>query len=268
MSRFFTDGSCKHPQSPWHRRAAFSIVLSTSSTDTQRAIDVDFFRTKGTIPPTFQTFAVAECKGVQTIPRAELQAVAFVATLGVSATIFTDSAYVIDTFSTLASVTHVRQLAIMANSDILLPLWRTGAWKRLEVRKVKAHELNIERDDIDTTWQKIANEAADLAAKEALLHFSRILPINDDYLHFTESTKRLPEQFSLRAKQQAERAKPYDLQRQQKKLPEGALNFEPQLQTLNNWAPDFWHPVRSVADIYRNLNYVLGRHHTGTLCLS
>lgn len=241
----FTDGSCKNPAHAWHRRAAFSVILSTSNTDDERADDVNTFKITGQIPPTFLTLAVAECQGVQTIPRAELQAVAFVATLGIPALLFTDSAYVIDLFGLLGKITHVRQIAAMANFDIIFPLWQTGAWRNLELRKVKSHDLQATGDSTYVTWQKIGNEAADQAAKRALLKYSQLLPMHNDYLHFVETTKHLPQQFALRTKQQVERAKAYEVKRSQNMLPTGALNFEPQLQHLNEWSPNnTWTPVR------------------------
>ena len=88
----FTDGSCIRPAHPWHRRAAFSVILSTSVTPESRTADVNHYKATTQIPGGFQTLAVAECQGCQTIPRAELQAVAFVANLGIKAVVYTDSA--------------------------------------------------------------------------------------------------------------------------------------------------------------------------------
>ena len=246
----FTDGSCIRPSHPWHRRAAFSIILSTSVTAEQRRADVDFFRTAKTIPDSFHTLAVAECRGSQTIPRAELQAIAFVASLGLPIVVYTDSAYAIDVFRTLNQITHVRQLATMANFDITFPLWHSQAWKNIDLRKVKAHSLDLINDSYEPSWQKIGNEAADKAAKNALTMFSKITPTHADFPHFAETRQLLPQQFSLRAKQQAERAKAYEVLKQQKKLPEGALNFGPQLEALNDWTPtNSWQPMRYPADL-------------------
>eukprot|EP00434_Breviolum_minutum_P018050 symbB.v1.2.015916.t1/scaffold1171.1/size134081/11 len=80
--------------------------------------------------------------------------------------------------------------------------------------------------------------------------FSKITPTHADFQHFAETRQLLPQQFSLRAKQQAERAKAYEVLKQQKKLPEGALNFGPQLDALNDWTPtNSWQPLRYPADL-------------------
>ena len=240
----FTDGSCVRPNHPWHRRAAYSVILSTSLTEHDKKLDVEQFQITGNVPSSFQTLAVAECQGCQTIPRAELQAVAFAANLG-NAVVHTDSAYVIDAFTALDKITHARQIATMANCDILFPLWQTGAWKNIVLKKVKAHSFNPTTDSNEISWQKIGNEAADRAAKQALARFADIAPTHTDFDSFLEAKQYLPQQFSLRAKQQAERARAYDMLRQQKTLPAGALSFGPQLEELNEWFPtNNWHPTR------------------------
>ena len=140
----------------------------------------------------------------------------------------------------------------MANFDITFILWQTETWKNIDLKKVKAHSLDSINDCNDIYWQKIGNEAADRAAKAALTRFSQITPTHKDFEHFVDTTTHLPQQFSLRAKQPAERAKAYDLLRQQKKLPAGALHFGPQLEALNEWSPaEYWHPTRLPDDMMK-----------------
>ena len=245
---FFTDGSCSRPEHTWHRRAAFSVVIATSVTEEQQHNDVQTFQETGVVPPTFQTLAVAECIGLQTIPRAELQAISCVANLGIIAKVYTDSAYVIDVFRNLKATVHMRQLAAMANFDIILPLWETGNWKNIELCKVKSHDLH-NPDTIDKTWAKLGNEAADKAAKTALKRFSEIMPMHLDFQHHELTRKLMTEQIELRAKQQTERAKSYEVLSQQCKQPQGALNFQPQLDSLNAWSPkNTWAPIRLPED--------------------
>ena len=168
----FTDGSCTRPQHPWHRRAAYAVVLANSFELNEFQADILSHKSTGVIPPTFTTVAVAECVGIQSIPRAELQAIACAAKcatqLGDKIVVYTDSQYVIDILDTLNTTYHIRQIAGVANFDILLPLWETGAWRNLELRKVKSHELYNLGDTLEITWQKLGNEAADQAAKSAL----------------------------------------------------------------------------------------------------
>ena len=245
----FTDGSCIRPAHPWHRRAAFAVVLAISEDEHECVQDVITYKKSAVIPRTFQTLAVGECLGLQTIPRAELQALAFAANLGVKAIVYTDSAYALDVVSSMSSISHFRQMANMRNLDIILPLWETGAWKNLEIRKVKSHELDKKDDSFQQTWVKLGNEAADLAAKAALTKFTAIMPMHQDFDHHEQTINLLAEQFSLRAKQQTERAKCYELRSQQAQLPIGALTFQPQLHELNQWAPkDTWSPTRYPQD--------------------
>ena len=113
----------------------------------------------------------------------------------------------------------------MANFDILLPLWETGAWRNLELRKVKSHELYNLGDTLEITWQKLGNEAADQAAKSALKKFVTLMPMHNDFEHYESSRKLLVEQFCLRSKQQVERAKCYELLQQQKQIAEQCFEF-------------------------------------------
>ena len=246
----FTDGSCIRPAHPWHRRAAFAVILATSVEENERLQDVLNYKRTDKIPPTFQTLAVAECQGLQTIPRAELQALVCAAKLGIEATVYTDSAYVVDIFNTLRTTDDLSQLAAMNNFDIIQQLWETGGWRKLHIKKVKAHELTKKGDDSNTTWLKLGNEAADQVAKTALKRFDSIMPMHSGFQHHELSKKMLAEQFSLRTKQQIERAKFYEMQRQQNQTPTGALNFQPQLEKLKQWSPkETWSPSRFPEDL-------------------
>ena len=239
----FTDGSCTRPTHQWHRRAAYAVVLANRVDKNNFKDDIDAHKSTGVIPSTFTTIAVAECVGAQSIPRAELQAIACAAKLGVKVIVYTDSQYAIDILDALRTTVHPRHIAGVANFDILLPLWESGDWRNLELRKVKSHELYKQGDTLETTWQKLGNEAADLAAKSALTKFITLMPMHTDFEHHEASKKFLVEQIGLRSKQQVERAKCFELQQQQKQLPTSALNFQPQIHELIQWQPNnTWTP--------------------------
>ena len=168
---FFTDGGCRNPQVPAARLAAWSVVLDTTPPGGHdRAMDL--WAQHGLHPPALQVQSLGAVPGKQTAPRAELcaalQATRIAAASGrVPCTIVTDCAYVVRVFREFSSGFGVKGFLRAANQD-LLQLLQEVWFPQVEVRKVKAHEL----DKLDRAsaglWDHLGNHAADTSCTMAL----------------------------------------------------------------------------------------------------
>ena len=74
--------------------------------------------------------------------------------------------------------TRIQDLHKLANYDLLYHLWHQ--LQRVQIVFRKAHALAIPADDIETTWHKLGNEAADQTAKAALKHLQHSIPLHED----------------------------------------------------------------------------------------
>eukprot|EP00438_Fugacium_kawagutii_P019405 Skav220301 [mRNA] locus=scaffold3050:41473:44172:- [translate_table: standard] len=166
----FTDGSCKHPQSPHTRWAAYAVVYPVSDMDDivrDAMLPIDQM-----LATHFSVAGLALLPGVQTIPRAELFAAvqAHEAQL-VSDTediVYTDSSYVLQVRTLVRNTPQVETLHKCRNYD-LIRRWHYLCWGRgrnLPTTKVKAHQVIPGPSPWDT-WVRIGNAVADHVAKTA-----------------------------------------------------------------------------------------------------
>ena len=163
--RLFTDGSCVFPACPDFRRAAFAVVLDTTTIDEEIPQVLQEWRATGRLPPQLHVLSQGLVPGEQTINRAEICAVIMAARFARSvpnsgAAIHTDS-----------------EVAISAWENIACG--RPGPWPDLDrhmlavyasdirLHKVKAHD-QIDRLCGLPQWFTIGNTVVDAAAKLAL----------------------------------------------------------------------------------------------------
>ncbi|CAE7392400.1 unnamed protein product, partial [Symbiodinium necroappetens] len=165
-TRFFTDGSCRHPSLPLVSHAGWAVVMDVTESESEIPGVLAEWRRTGQTPPVFQVVLQGLVPGVQSINRAEECAVLQAARLsqldGPRPTeIWTDSAFAIAEWSRVAE-------------------GQDGLWPDLadELRKVYQPHIRLHKvashQNIDKLWgmeQWLAagNAAADDAAKAAVL---------------------------------------------------------------------------------------------------
>ena len=188
----FTDGSAAPADEPLQRRAAFAVIYLPHQDESKMRDLVTRFETTGEVAHEFQTLGVARTRGLQTIPRSELQAAVEVVTILSMAEIVTDSQYVIDSVSRIETGTPTNQLRMMPNGDLLVEM-QTALQKPdadYVWTKVRSHHAG------QTQQQKLhaaGNEAADYAAKQTRKDLA-------DTIHHVPDAD-IPERRALQARQ-------------------------------------------------------------------
>eukprot|EP00438_Fugacium_kawagutii_P013031 Skav221408 [mRNA] locus=scaffold1621:155055:160175:+ [translate_table: standard] len=239
---FYTDGSCSNPTLPSCRRAAFAVILAHPCLPAEQQEYINRFAATGKVPDAFQVCMVAETRGKQSIPRAELQAAQAVAMLSCPACFWTDSQYVVDIIHLLQTATSLEALHKRKNYDILRELWHHVRRPDFQVRKVKAHSLNIAHDTRIDSWHKLGNHAADLAAKHFLDHLQRNHPLQLDSVGLLADKQRCLQWYRYLHDLQIERAKLF--QQDVPGSPTGTrlAPWQQQFDMLKTWTPaSSWH---------------------------
>lgn len=195
----FTDGSCRHPVDPRHRRASFAAVTYAAGS--------------------FVTVAISHCPGKQTIPRAELAAVVFIEQHTAVAAIVTDSAYVVHVWNRLLKTQDIRTLHAEKNYDLLKKWWNVLHHRHSSavLIKVKAHE-SLQAETPELSFHRQGNACADEAAK---LVSSQMLPeflrsLDNAYTEAHSFQKQLLQHFHMRYDMAMVRVQ---IQRQQQQRP-------------------------------------------------
>eukprot|EP00438_Fugacium_kawagutii_P027610 Skav231513 [mRNA] locus=scaffold84:415204:420508:- [translate_table: standard] len=182
--RFYTDGSCLHSATPSSRYAAFACVVDLCATDSERFEQIQRWKATGKIPDTFQTVIASRVRGMQTINRAESQAMLSVARLGPQVEICSDSQYAV---------------ALMAQSfegylptstcDANIDLRRQMLEHRVppnHVQKIPAHQdpaaLTCWRQQYHAFGNTFADEAAKLTCKTMYPTLVKVLEKRHDDL--------------------------------------------------------------------------------------
>ena len=182
-------------------------------------------------PNTFQVVGSAPCRGKQTIPRAELQAILTIISHVDSAQVITDSQYVIDQADKLGVLLDWYKWQKIPNFDLLVKLWSRLQTGDFVLTKVKAHDLNNQHDDCLQTFQKLGNEVADGVAKQARVRFEKQCPIPTAHASF-DMTALAKSNLEYRYNLQIERSKLLTAKQQITKPLYASKTFKEQLQKL------------------------------------
>ena len=173
--RLFTDGSCIHSNDPQARRAGYSIILDTSSSEEQRLTEIASFARSGCIPDSFKVLTTAHVSGHQTAARGELSA--FATTLETLENfdllkrpleIYTDASYVVQVSKTWGQHKADIKRHKTKNIDLIQVVEKLYDPEIHHTGKVKAHQSIHLQDDLTATWLKLGNFVADEAAKASL----------------------------------------------------------------------------------------------------
>ena len=184
----YTDGSRVHPTDPTYRRATFAAVWHPPVDEDYMLQQVWRYNQTQCIPKVFSVLFVAECQGVQTISRAELQALTQLASLlveaapehsGVIADVHSDSQFVLDASRKLGYCLSYADYHKWPHADVLHTLWHSLQTGKLRLHKVAAHELDetpiaVHHPD---TFHQFGNYCVDLAAKELLRQVNTKYPV-------------------------------------------------------------------------------------------
>ena len=125
----------------------------------------------------------------------------------ITATLYTDSQYVIDTCTRLGYVLDTAQMQAWANFDILQKIWKHLQKGKITLAKVKAHDIKMTDPPNYETFVKIGNHAADTAAKAALEHLDNISPMHDNLEEQLKHLTNVEQQMRFRYSIQVARAK-------------------------------------------------------------
>ena len=136
---------------------------------------VNKYQQTGKIPTSFQVLGASSCQGQQTIPRAEMQAVL---TLIQQVETAPDSSYVVSQVEKLGLLLDKFKYHKFPNFDLLSKLWDRLQIGDFTVGKVKAHDINLSKDDAYVTFCKLGNQVADGVAKQMRLQFEKQCPVS------------------------------------------------------------------------------------------
>ena len=163
--RFYTDGSCNHPQNVWARHSAWAVVVDLTSSDDDIALRLHCWRTTGQLPACFAVVCQGVVPGAQTINRAELCAIVAVAKLVQhsrhdNAQVWSDSLFAIRE--------HEKTVQDQAcTHPDLSNLLQQSMPRQLQLEKVKSHQDPTALQGMEI-WHAAGNNFVDLAAKAAL----------------------------------------------------------------------------------------------------
>lgn len=237
MPQVFSDGSCVRPTHEAFRRAAFAVVYHPRITQEQAKAALHQYHQHSTMISTFQVLTTAETAGVQTIPRAELQAIMPLMALDYDIEVVTDSAYVMETMALLETVDDLNLLSSLNNFDLLQAMFSRRRTHRLHLVKVKAHALDSNRADIDDQWLKLGNEMADRTAKMALQHFQAIVPLHLDFAEHLVHINLRRLQFEYFHQVHTTRARAIEQLDLPEPLGTQRMPWTQQIQVLAQWVP-------------------------------
>ena len=149
----YTDGSCDFPSAPSVRTAAYAVILSLE----------DFPDHEGH----FHVLGVAECPGIQSIPRAEVAALLDAMRVVEDAILVTDCQSAIDLCCKCLVTPHVHMLHMHPLFDMVQELWMRLRAGNFELRKTRAHRSLQDAKNKSDLMEIAGNAKADLAAKSA-----------------------------------------------------------------------------------------------------
>ncbi len=161
----YTDGSCQFPSLP-NRWTAFSVVQPI--VDEQTILDSSHLPIQQICDSCFRVVAVAQGRGHQTIPRAELQALIVAFQHDAHSRVVSDSAYALDTLEKVTKAENINDLHKLPNFDLLQELFELVSRSSIQLIgvKVKAHE-EFHTSNSQVTLDRIGNAVADFVANTA-----------------------------------------------------------------------------------------------------
>ena len=164
-SSLYTDGSCQFPSMP-NRWTTYAIVRPV--VDEQTILDSSNLSVAEICDSCFEIIAVAQGFGHQSIPRAELQAFVTAFKYDLHSRVVTDSSYVLTMLEKVKQVTHLKEIHMLPNFDLLQELFSLvqSANRPLFGVKIKAHE-EFQSADRQLTLDRIGNAVADYVANSA-----------------------------------------------------------------------------------------------------
>eukprot|EP00438_Fugacium_kawagutii_P035317 Skav206907 [mRNA] locus=scaffold808:181434:185012:+ [translate_table: standard] len=165
---FYTDGSCIHPTEPSSRTATYAIVVDIATSDEERKSWAATWETDQPTPPTFLPIAFCHSSKIQKIPRAELEALVYVAEKFEFAKLFTDSSCALKLAQHCQAIRDPRAMHMHQDADLVIRLWHAIQKGTHQFHKVKAHALDQQDDDLITRYHKIGNHIADRTANLAM----------------------------------------------------------------------------------------------------
>ena len=253
---FFTDGSCSDPKDCSKRRAAFAVVYHSEITSEQKASLLEAFRRNPVIPQSFVVLAVGECRGMQTINRAEFQAIMTIVANFPRGTIVTDSQYVLNMVECLKGLHSLDFLQGSANFDLFSSCWAHLRQGTFNFVKVAAHSLHEICENDSEAFHKLGNEAADQSAKLARHKF-----VYSESLYMDSSSgDALPTYdmiLQFRYALQVARARGLQGQQAQDVHLRADRSFAAQINGLKNWQLDDCWQYQYLQEHDANLQYCL-----------
>ena len=164
--RFYTDGSCSHPECPWARHCAWAVVLDLSHGQSDVEHRLQQWRDTRVLPPCFAVVAQGLVPGQQTINRAEQCAVIAAAKLTTQsrhsdAEVWSDSAYAICEHRRAVTSAPISEHPDLGN------LLQQSKPECIHMEKVKSHQDMTCLEGM-SVWHSAGNTYADEAAKAAL----------------------------------------------------------------------------------------------------
>lgn len=163
---FYTDGSCRYPQSPATCFSAYAIVIDLCDSDERRSDLADVYKTQNVIPGTLQTIMVARTKGRQTIHRAEISALLWLCQNFSTFDASTDSATALHYIQLCRTVSAIGDLLMHDDADLLMPLF-SALTDDMHFWKVKAHQEVKYIPNALLRYRALGNLVADAAANVA-----------------------------------------------------------------------------------------------------
>eukprot|EP00438_Fugacium_kawagutii_P030560 Skav216837 [mRNA] locus=scaffold1340:203771:205411:+ [translate_table: standard] len=234
---FYTDGSCDHPHDPHARRASHAAVLGRTIPVEEQKQQVARWLATGDIPSAFHVCLLGETWGKQSIPRAELQIIAAVAALQIPAEVWTDSQYACDLITVLQHMPDLNVLHKRRNYDVIRHMWTSIRRPDFRVCKLKAHDIQVDRDTHAETWHKLGNHAADQAAKQYLQYIHRTQPLQLEPDRRSQALTQCTQWYTYLHELQVDRAKLFQQDLPQQPIGHRLAPWTQQYETLQTWDP-------------------------------
>lgn len=166
--QFYTDGSCRHSESPGTRYSSYSIIVDLAEDNSERKQLAERFAGTRIFPPTLQRIAWGRLPGKQNIHRAELVAVLWLCEHFTSFTVFTDSAFVVDIVHKCRQWNENMQFAHHPDFDLIRRL-KGVLTDCMKVAKIKAHRNIPDICNLLERYRALGNAMADAEAVSACL---------------------------------------------------------------------------------------------------